>query len=100
MDQVGVLLGSFAFLGLVVEGLVRKVAKSARRFPTCKTCGFNMTSEPLPNVLPDEIQRYLDKYQLPAAVASRFLCPKRHYQLWFIPKLGNTERAFFLREDL
>jgi hypothetical protein len=100
MNDVGVLLGSFVLLGLIVDWAIRRVAKAARRFPWCKDCGRNMKSEPLPKALPYEILRYLDRYQIPAALISRFLCPNRHYQLWFIPKLGNTERAFFLKEEL
>ena len=100
MDYVGSLLGGFVFLGFLVQGLLRKVEKPVRKFPSCRTCDKHMESTELPQVLPSEVYRYLDKYQLPAAVASRFRCPNRHYQLWFIPKLGNTEKAFFLKEEL
>ena len=55
-------------------------------------------SVPTPTTLPDEVRKYLDMYGLPPTVASTFICPK-HYQLWFIPKLGNTEKAFFYREE-
>ena|SRR5687767_4590862 len=99
MDNVGALLGGFALLGIVVDGLLRKVEKAARKFPWCRTCDRNMINSALPKVLPTEIIQYLDKYQLPAVVASRFVCPKGHYHLWFIPRLGNTERAFFLKEE-
>ena len=100
MDHVGVLLGGFALLGITVDGLLRKVEKPRRKFPWCKTCGINMNIAEPSKVMPAEVSRYLDQHNLPMEVASRFMCPKRHYQLWFIPKLGNTEQAFFLREEL
>src|SRR5687768_1379671 len=98
MDNVGALLSGLALLGIVVDGLLRKVEKSARKLPWCRKCGRNMISSALPQDLPTEILQYLHKYKLPAAVASRFVCPKGDYRLWFIPRLGNTERAFFLKE--
>jgi hypothetical protein len=100
MDYVGVLLGSMALFGFTVDGLLRKVEKKARKFPYCRTCGNNMVKVGIPKFMPGEVSRYLDQYNLPAVAASRFTCPQGHYQLWFIPKFGNTERAFFLKEEL
>ena len=100
MDHVGVLLGGLALLGITVDGLLRKVEKKARKFPYCRTCGMNMIAAGPSKFMPGEVSRYLDQYNLPAVAASRFMCPKGHYQLWFIPKFGNTERAFFLKEEL
>ena len=100
MDYVGVLLGSFALLGITVDGILRKVAKPARKFPWCMTCGKNMNAVGLPKFMPGEVTRHLDEHGLPTVVASRFICPKGCYQLWFVPKLGNTEQPFFLREGL
>ena len=100
MDYVGAFLGGLALLGITVDGLLRKVERSARKFPWCRTCGKNMVNVTLPKVLPIEVVKYLDKYELPAVVTSRFICPKGDYQLWFIPRFGNTEKAFFLREEL
>jgi len=100
MDHVGVLLGSMALLGITVDGLLRKVEKKARKFPYCRTCGLNMNTAGTSKFMPEEVSRYLDQYNLPTIAASRFTCPKGHYQLLFIPKFGNTERAFFLKEEL
>lgn len=100
MDHVGVLLGSLALFGITVDGLLRKVEKKARKFPYCRTCGLNMNTAGPSKFMPGEVRRYLDQYNLPAVAASRFTCPKGHYQLWFIPKFGNTEKAFFLKEEL
>ncbi len=100
MDYVGVLLGGCALLGITVDGLLRKFEKPVRKFPWCRTCGMNMTIAEPSKVMPGEVSRHLDKYNLPTLAASRFKCPKGHYQLWFIPKFGNTEKAFFLREEL
>jgi len=100
MDHVGALLGGFALLGIVTDGLLRTVEKKARKFPWCKTCGKNMIAAGLPKFMPGEVVNHLDKYGLPTIVASRFICPKGHYQLWFVPRFGNTEKAFFLREEL
>ena len=100
IDHVGVMLGSFAVLGIVVDGLLRKFEKKARKFPYCRTCGNNMLTAGLPKFMPGEVLNHLDKYGLPTVAASRFICPKGHYQLWFVPRFGNTEKAFFLKEEL
>ena len=100
MDHVGVLLGGFALLGIVTDGLLRNVEKKARKFPYCRTCGRNMDAAGPSKFMPGEVSRYLDQHSLPTVAASRFVCPKRHYQLWFIPKFGNAEKAFFLKEEL
>ena len=100
MDQVGALLGGFALLGLTVEGIIRKVEKPARTFPWCKTCGKNMRAVILPRLMPGELSSHLGKHSLPTEAATLYVCPKGHYRLWFVPKLGNTEKAFFLREAL
>jgi hypothetical protein len=100
MDSVGFFLGGLIVLGITVNELLKKVEKSYRKFPCCKTCGKNMIHVTLPKVLPKDVLWYLGKHELPAAVASRYICPKGDYQLWFIPKFGNTEKAFFFREEL
>ena len=100
MDQVGVLLGGCALLGITVDGILRKVAKPARKFPWCHDCGKNMNAARLPMFMPGEVVNHVGKYGLPTAAVSRYICPTGCYQLWFIPKLGNTERPFFLREGL
>jgi len=100
MDYVGALLGGMALFGIITDGLLRKVAKPHRKFPWCWTCGLEMTAVSLPKFMPGEVVNHLGKYGLPTGIASRFICPKGHYQLWFIPKLGNTERPFFFREEL
>ena len=100
MDNVGVFLGGFALLGITVDGLLRRFEKKARKFPYCRTCGTNMITAGLPKFMPGEVSRYLEQHNLPTQAACRFICPNGHYQLWFIPKFGNTEKAFFLKEEL
>jgi hypothetical protein len=100
MDVVGSLLGGLALLGIVTDTLLRKVAKPARKFPSCRTCGTSMYTAKPSRFMPGEVSRYLDQHGLPTLAASRFMCPNGHYQLWFIPKFGNTEKAFFLKEEL
>jgi hypothetical protein len=100
MDDVGLFLGGLIVLGIVFDSLLRKVNKSTQKFPWCRTCGKNMVSVALPKVLPKEVIKYLDQYELTPIVVSRFICPRGDYQLWFIPRFGNTERAFFLKEEL
>ncbi len=100
MDNVGLFLGGLVVLGIVSDKLLRKVNKSARKFPWCRTCGKNMVTVGLPKFMPEAIIKYLDQYELTPAVVSRFICPRGDYQLWFIPRFGDTERAFFLREEL
>jgi hypothetical protein len=100
MDYVGVLLGGFVLLGLFTDGLLRRLEKPAQKFPSCRTCGNHMITVGLPKFMPGEVLNHLDKYGLPTVAASRFICPKGHYQLWFVPRFGNTEQAFFLKEEL
>lgn len=100
MDQVGAILGSFVLLGITVDGILRKVAKPSRKFPSCFQCGNHMTSAGQSKFMPGEVSRHLDKHGLPTIAASRFICPNGHYQLWFVPRFGNTEKAFFFREEL
>ena len=100
MDHVGALLGGFALLGLTVDGILRKFAKPPKKFPSCWTCGSHMTAVGLPKFMPGEVVNHLDKHGLPTVTASRFICPKGHYQLWFVPRFGNTETPFFFREEL
>jgi hypothetical protein len=100
MDFVGASLGGLIVLGVAANELLKKAQKPSQKFPSCRTCGRHMVHVGLPNVMPLEVLRYLDAYRLPVAVVSRFICPKGDYQLWFIPKFGNTEKAFFLREDM
>jgi len=100
MDQVGALLGGCALLGLTVEGIIRKVEKPPRTFPWCLTCGRNMKTVALPRLMPGELSSHLGRHSLPTEAAMLYVCPKEHYRLWFVPKLGNTEKAFLLREAL
>lgn len=100
MDSVGAFLGGLALLGITVDGIVRKVEKRSRKFPWCRSCGRNMTAVGLPKFMPGEVVSHLDRHGLPTFTASRFICPNGHYQLWFVPKFGNTERAFFMKEEL
>ena len=100
MDSVGAFLGGLAILGITVGGLVRRVEKRSRKFPWCRTCGRNMPAVGLPKFMPGEVVNHLDRHGLPTVTASRFICPKGHYQLWFVPKFGNTEKAFFMKEEL
>jgi hypothetical protein len=100
MDYVGVFLGALAILALTVDGLLRRFERPSRKFPWCHTCGKNMVNVGLSKAVPEEILRYLDKNKLPTSVASRFICPKGDYQLWFIPRFGSAEKAFFFKEEL
>ena len=99
MAEVGFFLGSFAFLAMIMERLAGR-AKSAPKFPSCLTCRSHMTAVNLPKFMPGEVTNYLDKYNLPTSVVFRFICPKGHYQLWYVPRLGNTESPFFMKEEL
>jgi hypothetical protein len=100
MDLVSYFLGGLVLLGMTANGLLKRIEKSTHKFPSCRTCGKPMARVPLPRVLPAEVLSHLDRYQLPAAAASRFICPKGDYQLWYIPQFGNQEKAFFLREEV
>jgi len=99
MDQMGYLLGGLAVLGITVNEVLRKVEKSSRKFPSCWTCGKHMVQTPVPNVMPDAVIRYLDEHELTTPVVSRYICPKGDYKLWYIPRFGQIEKPFFLKEE-
>jgi hypothetical protein len=101
MADVGYFLGVLMILGFAVLGLLPKVEKSSRWVPQCRGCKKSMKQTPVPNVLPDALIRYLDQHQLTTSVVSRFECPKGiHYKLWYVPRFGFIEKAFFLREEM
>ena len=102
MDSISYLLAGLVLFGFTVNGLLSRLNKVARKFPTCREpgCGLTMVKVPLPTVLPDEVRWYLLRHDLPKTVVSRFKCPRGHYQLWYIPKFGDADRPFFLREEL
>ena len=99
-DQVGYFLGGLAVFAIGVNEVLRKVGKSFRKFLCCMTCGKELKQTPVPNVMPDAVIRYLDQHQLTTPVVSRYECPKGHYRLWYIPRFGQIEKAFFLREAM
>jgi hypothetical protein len=100
MDYVGPLLGSLLVFGFVVDGLLRKGQKKSRKGFYCRTCGKDLFTAGITKFMPGEVSNFLDKYGLPTIAASRFICPNGHYQLWFVPRFGNIEKAFFFREEL
>jgi hypothetical protein len=100
MDQVGALLGGFALLGIIVDMLLKKFGRTSSKFPQCRSCGRQMQTAGLPMFMPGAVVNHLDMHGLPTAAASRFICPNGHYQLWYVPRFGNTEKAFFLKEEL
>ena len=99
MDQViSYVLGGLLVLGFAVNGLLWKVQKSFRKFPWCWDCDRHMEVKPVSNVLPDAVYRYLDEHRLPTSVVSRYECPRGHYRLWYVPRFGQIEKAFFHKE--
>ena len=100
MDQMGYLLGGLAVLGITVNEVLRKVEKTSRKFLSCWKCKRKLEQKPVPNVLPDAVIRYLDKHELTTPVVSRYECPRRCYRLWYIPRFGQIEKAFFLKEEM
>ena len=100
MADVGYLLGGLMVLGFTVNGLLWKVGKPYRKFRACWKCRSKLEQTPVPNVLPDAVIRYLDTHQLTIPVVSRYECPNRCYRLWYIPRFGQIEKAFFLREEM
>lgn len=100
MADVGYLLGGLMVLGFTVNGLLWKVGRPYRKFPSCWKCPSKLEQKPIPNVLPDAVIRYLDKHELTTRVVSMYECPRRCYRLWYIPRFGHIEKAFFLREEM
>jgi hypothetical protein len=100
MADVGYLLSGLMVLGFTVQGLLRKVAKPYKKFLVCRKCGRELQQTSVPNVLPDAVIRYLDKHELTTPVVSRYECPRRCYRLWYIPRFGSIDKAFFLMEEM
>jgi hypothetical protein len=101
MTDAGILLLCvLVVLAATSDRILRKFETSSRKFPWCRTCGRHMASDQLPRTLPDEVRKHLDKYGLPQVIVSKFICPKGHYRLWYVPKVSSTENPFFYKEEL
>jgi hypothetical protein len=100
MDYVGAFLGGTALLGITIDGLLRKFEKKTQKFPTCRICGSQMIATGISRFVPGEVSNHLEQHGLPTAAACRFVCPKGHYHLWYIPRFGNTEKPFFFKEEM
>ena len=100
MDQVGALLGAMTLTGFSIYGLLWKAGKPSRKFPLCWSYKVPMIQTGLPMFIPGSVMKYLQIHDLPTKAVSRYICPKGHCQLWYVPRFGNTEKAFFLREEL
>ena len=102
MADIGYLLGGLMVLGFTVQGILRKVEKPYRKSWQCKNrkCGMSVVQKSLPNVMPHAVIRYLDQHELTTPVVSLYECPRRCYRLWYIPRFGQIEKAFFLREEM
>jgi hypothetical protein len=62
MDYAGAFLGALVLFGMAVNGLLKKVEKSFRKFPWCHRCGKNMVSLALPKALPEDVIKHLDLF--------------------------------------
>jgi hypothetical protein len=102
MADVGYLLSGLLVLGFAVQRLLGKVERPYRKLWIwkCRRCDLPLTQKPVPNVMPDAVIRYLDKHELTTPVVSVYDCPRRCYRLWYIPRFGQIEKAFFLREEM
>ena len=99
MDVAVLFPSGLMVFGFVVHLFLKRVEKSARRFPWCVNCGKNMARIPLGNKFPAQIQTFLDKHELPPIVVSRYVCPGCYRRLWFIPRFGEAEKGLFVTES-
>jgi hypothetical protein len=101
MTDAGVLLlFVLAILAAMSDRLLRKFETPSGKFPWCRTCGKNMVRDEQTRPVPDEVRKYMVKNELPLIVLSKFICPKGHYRLWYVPKVSSTENPFFYKEEL
>jgi hypothetical protein len=67
----------------------------------CRKCkGAMDRGSHVGRALPQEVYAFLHRHNLPTYVVTRYVCPKGHTQLWFVPKLGNTDKSMFVVRDL
>ena len=89
---------------IVVVNKLPIECNSRRGFFWCRKClpkRDTMEKAPLKEApLPYEVILYLSKHRLPAHVVSRYVCRRGHTQIWFIPKLGKTDKSMFVVRDL
>ena len=65
----------------------------------CRRCGCQMYAIPLvQNLIPIEIEDHLVRHNLPYLVVNRYICPRGHCQMWFVPQLGNAESKMVVRD--
>ena len=88
-----------AFFALALNVGTRKSKKKV--FPTCFQCDVPMVQIPVTkDRLPDEIERYLVKHNLPRNVVRRFICAKGHRELWVTPAVGSEKKGVIVSRKI
>ena len=67
----------------------------------CRVCGAAMNKVSLHWAyhLPFEVWAVVAKYNLKSDVVSRYLCPHKHSQAWFIPRDGQRNADVLVMKD-
>lgn len=91
MRPTTLFVGILIVIALALNQLMKWASQPRKRFPWCKKHGCQMYAAPLvENSVPDEVNEYLIKYELPYLVVNRYVCPRGRCQMWYIPQRSNT----------
>jgi hypothetical protein len=83
-------LAALILLGLGLLVLLKHYSPAKSGF-TCRVCGKTMLQTRISWAypLPFEIWAVVARYQLETAILSRYVCPDKHTQTWYIPGFGD-----------
>lgn len=87
---------------IVFIGVVNALPKGRKTSSFwCRSCKRPMDRASHPGrTFPPEVNEFLRRHNLPIYVVSRYVCRRGHTQIWFVPKLGNTDKSMFVVRDL
>ena len=99
----GYFLPALILLTVAANWGLKKVSPKGNRFPTCRTCNLTCTRRSLDEAtfpLPEKITTYLEAYDLPTSIVSRYVCPGGHVMIWYAPRAGDADKGAFAAKRL
>lgn len=72
-------------------------------FPRCMTPGCVRTcirQSAEGRIMPSQVIGYLIDHDLRPNVVTRYVCPKGHTEVWYVPRLGDAERCCLVSRNL
>lgn len=99
MDLATMFVAILILIALLLDQLMKWASQPRKRFPWCRRCGCHMYATPLAqSSIPIEIGDHLVRHNLPYLAVNRYICPRGHCQMWFVPQLGTAESKMVVRD--